>query len=358
MILLRFSIVISLVLLVRVSAFGQELVSLYYNDSWQLTISKEATFVRQAEVTFHGDSLVWNGQFTDSTIEGKLLREGTYRNNLKQGLFKFYHDNTVLESTGEYTDDRRVDEWKYYNDYGGIKQLVIFNGDDFTIKEFFDNKDKLLVSEGTGNWKLFVPFGNKVVSLDAYFSHGQRSGKWVYRYSPGGKILVEEYSEGGEVLEGIDYQKKGNPTYQKTKLTSSLFEIPSILRAEQLVTDHHFYGPDAIRYIKGIGPRTVEHPGLVPTYTGGIEEFYNYVLQNYRYPESAFAKRLEGQVIIDFLIDDQGNTSNFRVMRGISQELNAEAVRLISSTEGWVPAEYNGQTVNARKSVPITFKLK
>lgn len=357
MIFLRLSLVISFILLVRVSAFGQELVSLYYNESWQLTIEKGATFVRKAEVTFHRDSLVWNGPFTDSTVDGKLLRQGTYRNNLKQGLFKFYHDNTVLESTGEYVDNRRVEEWKYYNDHGGMKQLVVFNGEDFVIKEFFDTRDKQLVSGGTGNWKLFVPFGNRVVSLDAYFSEGKRSGKWVYRYSPGGKILVEEYGEDGELLEGIDYKKKGNPDYKETKLTSALFEVPGILSAEQLVTDDHFYGPDAIRYIKGIEPKTVEHPGLVPTYQGGIEEFYIYVLNNYRYPESAFEERLEGQVIIDFMIDDQGNTSNFRVMRGISQELNAEAVRLISSTEGWVPAEHKGQPVNARKSVPITFKL-
>ncbi len=340
-----------------IRSLAQESVKIYYNDSWQVTIKKDAAYVREAQVTFEDQTLVWNGTFTDSAIDGRLIRSGTYRNNQKQGLFEFYHENTVLESSGRYDNDQRVGEWEYYNDHGGIKQVVVFDGEEFSVQEFIDTRDKQLVSEGTGNWKLFVPFGDRVVSLDAYFSQGRRSGKWVYRYSPGGKILAEEYDDDGKLIEGVDYEKKGNPTYQETKLTATLFEIPNLLRAEQLRTDDHFYGPDVIRYIQGIGPETVEHPGLVPTYQGGIEEFYNYVLQNYRYPESAFAEGLEGQVIIDFMIDSQGSPSDYRVMRGISQELNAEAVRLISSTDGWIPAEYNGRPVNARKSVPITFKI-
>lgn len=341
--------------LLAVSA--QEAKTLYFNESWQLTIRKDAAYIREAAVIFEGDSLVWDGDFTDKTIKGELLREGSYRNNVKQGIYKFYHDNGVLESTGQYVDGQRVGEWTYYNDHGGIKQEVVFDGQDFSINEFYDTRDKQLVVAGTGNWKLYVPFGDRVVSLDASFTDGQRSGKWVYRYSPGGKILVEEYDQQGNLIEGIDYEKKGNPTYNQTKLTASLFEVPSLIRAEQLVTDDHFYGPDVIRYIRGIAPKTVDYTGLKPTYRGGIEEFYNYVFQNYRYPESAFEQRLEGQVIIDFLVDDEGRTSDFRVMRGISQALNAEAVRLISSTDGWIPPQHDGKPVSSRMSIPITFKL-
>jgi TonB family protein len=357
MIATRLILSIYCIFIASLHATAQELTTLYYNESWQLTIKREAIYKRQAAVKFRGDSLIWDGEFTDRTMDDRILREGAYRNNVKQGLFKFYHENGVLESTGEYLNGQRAGEWRYYNDHGGTKQVVVFEGREFSVLEFFDTRDKQLVSEGTGNWKLFVPFGDRVVSLDAYFTSGKRSGKWVYRYSPGGKILMEEYDDTGNLIEGVDYEKKGNPTYLKTKLTAGLFEVPSVLSAERLFTDDHFYGPDAIRYVRGIVPKTVEHTGLKPSYRDGIEEFYNYVLQNYRYPESAFNERLEGQVIIDFLIDAQGNTLDFRVMRGISQELNAEAVRLISSTDGWIPADDQGQPVSSRMSVPITFKV-
>lgn len=339
-------------------AWAQELATLYYDQDWRLTIKNEAAYIRHAEVSFVADSLIWEGDFTDDTVDGRRIHEGTYRNHMKHGTFKYYHENGLLESTGAYQMGRRTCEWLYYNDHGGIKQRVEFTGEHFSIKEFYDTRGKQLVAEGTGNWRLSVPFGDRAVTLDAYFDAGRRSGRWVYRYSPGGKILVEEYDEEGLLITGIDYAKKGNPTYQQTRLTAALFEVPGVQSAERLYTDHHFYGPDAIRYIRGISPVTVEYTGLKPSYRNGIEEFYNYVLQNYRYPESAFRARLEGQVIIDFLVDREGKTSDFRVMRGISQALNAEAVRLISSTDGWVPAQYEGAPVRARMSVPITFRVK
>ncbi|GEM_PF-6008062 len=350
--------VLILVSIFSTTSLAQVSVRIHYNASWQITIERDASFIRNTEVVFQGDSLIWDGVFTDSTVDGRLVREGTYRNGEKHGHFKFYHDNTVLESSGEYVDGRRIGKWNYYNDHGGIKQVVIFSGEDFSVQEFYDTRNKRLVSEGSGNWRLSVPFGDKVVMLNAYFTNGKRSGKWVYRYSPGGKILTEEYGDEGSFLNGIDHEKKGNPTYAETKLKATLFEVPDLLRMERLEASEYFHGPDAVQYIRGIEPQEVDHPGLKPSYRDGIEEFYEYVLKNYRYPETAYRDRLEGQVIIDFLVDMDGSTSDFRVMRGISQELNAEAVRLISSTDGWVPAEYKDQSVQSRISVPITFKVK
>ena len=222
--------------LCAITSLAQKPVTIYYNLLWQITIEKDASFIRIAEVVFLGDSLIWDGIFTDSTVDGRLVREGTYRNSEKHGHFKFYHDNTVLESSGEYMDGRRIGKWNYYNDHGGIRQVVVFSDEDFSVQEFYDTRNKRLVSEGSGNWKLSVPFGDRVVMLNAYFTNGKRSGKWVYRYSPGSKILTEEYDDDGSFLYGIDHEKKGNPAYTETKLKAFLFEVPDLLSMERLAT--------------------------------------------------------------------------------------------------------------------------
>ncbi len=336
---------------------AQQSVTIFYDSAWLITREADAVFKRTAVVDFSGDSLIFNGPFKDVAMDGTIRAEGQYMKGKKEGEFSFYHPNGVLEVKGTYADDRQIGTWKYYNEFGGDKQTIEINGEDFIVQEFYNEKDKLLVQNGTGNWKLFAPLGNQYALLDAYFDNGKRVDTWNFRYYQGSRIFREEYDENGNFLEGIDYRGRGKSTYTKTQFTSSLFEIPSIKKMEKLLADEHFYGADAIQYIKGIPPVAVTHDGLKPTYKGGIEAFYNYVLQNYRYPEEAYQQKLEGQVIVNFHLSAEGYPSDFRILRGISQALNAEAVRLIKNAPGWQQATYNNQPVSSRMTIPINFRV-
>lgn len=187
----RISLTCTFVILAVLHLLGQEQVTIYYDSLWRITRASDAVYKRAAEVTFKGDSLVFDGEFSDMLLDGTIRAEGQYVKGNKVGRFSFYHPNGVLEVTGKYEKNEQIGLWEYYNDHGGDKQTIIINGDEFVVEEFYDEKGKKLVQEGTGNWRLLAPVGDQYALLDAYFEAGNRVDTWNFRYYKGSRIFRE-----------------------------------------------------------------------------------------------------------------------------------------------------------------------
>lgn len=98
----------------------------------------------------------------------------------------------------------------------------------------------------------------------------------------------------------------------------------------------------------------VEHE---PEYPGGMMKFYQYINENLKYPEKAKDRSIAGRVIIGFIVEKDGSFSDIVINRGLSRECDAEAVRLLKSTEKWNPGVQNGHIVRVMYNVIITFKI-
>lgn len=98
----------------------------------------------------------------------------------------------------------------------------------------------------------------------------------------------------------------------------------------------------------------VEHE---PEYPGGMMKFYQYVQENLKYPEKAKDRGTEGRVILGFIVEKDGSFSDIVINSGLSRECDAEAVRLLKSTEKWNPGVQNGHIVRVMYNVIITFKI-
>jgi len=94
-----------------------------------------------------------------------------------------------------------------------------------------------------------------------------------------------------------------------------------------------------------------------PQFPGGINKFFQYILQNIRYPEEARKNGIEGRVFITLVVEKDGSLSNIHVVRGISKELDAEAVRVLKSCPKWNPGIQNEHPVRVEYTMPITFSL-
>jgi len=73
--------------------------------------------------------------------------------------------------------------------------------------------------------------------------------------------------------------------------------------------------------------------------------------------EAAKEKGIQGRVILRFCINADGSVDRISVIRGVSPELDAEAVRVIKSLPAWQPGKQGGKPVNVWYSVPVTFQL-
>ena len=89
----------------------------------------------------------------------------------------------------------------------------------------------------------------------------------------------------------------------------------------------------------------------------GMQEYYSYVAKNLRYPEAARKLGIEGRVFIEFIVTKEGRVVNARCIRGIGDLCDSEAVRVISNSPDWIPGKQDGENVNVKMILPITFKL-
>lgn len=94
-----------------------------------------------------------------------------------------------------------------------------------------------------------------------------------------------------------------------------------------------------------------------PEYPGGIDALYKYLVTNAHYPENARQHGIQGTVYITFIIERDGSISNVKVLRSPSDELSAEAVRLVKAMARWKPGKQNGKPVRVQFNLPINFSL-
>ena len=83
-----------------------------------------------------------------------------------------------------------------------------------------------------------------------------------------------------------------------------------------------------------------------------------WVYQYLKYPESAVVNGIQGRVTVGFIIDKDGKVTDVRVIKGVSDELDAEAVKVVSASPKWKPGKVNGNKVRTSISIPIEFKLE
>jgi TonB family protein len=95
----------------------------------------------------------------------------------------------------------------------------------------------------------------------------------------------------------------------------------------------------------------------VPEFPGGLQSFGTYLARNIRYPANARDQGIQGKVIISFIVERDGSLSDVHVTRGIADEMDKEALRVIMASPKWSPGIQNGRLVRVAYSVPISFTL-
>ncbi|HXD79113.1 MAG TPA: TonB family protein [Puia sp.] len=94
-------------------------------------------------------------------------------------------------------------------------------------------------------------------------------------------------------------------------------------------------------------------------FPGGAQAWLRYLNKNLRYPDDAVNNEIQGTVVVQFIVDKEGNVSDVQAISGPDQGgLREEAVRVIKKSGKWTPAVQNGRQVKSYKKQPIVFKLE
>ena len=95
----------------------------------------------------------------------------------------------------------------------------------------------------------------------------------------------------------------------------------------------------------------------MPNFPGGQGELMKFLRNNVKYPAEAQKKKIEGRVIVTFVVNKKGRIIDPTVERSAHPLLDAEALRVIKRMPKWKPGRVNGEPVNVKYRLPITFKF-
>ena len=96
----------------------------------------------------------------------------------------------------------------------------------------------------------------------------------------------------------------------------------------------------------------------MPSFPGGMKECMMFLAKNIKYPVEAQKARIEGRVIVQFVVDKDGSIIDSKVVRGVSPEIDAEALRVLGVMPKWNPGKQRGKAVAVKYTLPMMFRLQ
>lgn len=312
----------------------------------------------------------FTGKVEDYTLSDQLLMSGTYtENGSKTGRFISYYPSGKLQSEGSFVNNLRDGIWKYYYENGNIEHEVNFTPTSFTPINAYDSTGQKILSEGTGKWhfeyKWFKVFDSFIV--EGNYIDGKKEGEWickVYNTLFYREIYKRDNFIKGEVRQDGQLLELSEPVNNKAMLPYK-FEITETLTYTASVSkkDYPFLGflpdekPASADSLDQASDKQVfyaveEHA----EFPGGTAAMFKFIMKNLKYPKDAWAKGIEGKVFVKFIVDKEGNVSNVEIMKGLSPSTDKEAIRLVSSFPKWSPGRQNGRAVKSQFILPIPFR--
>ena len=128
------------------------------------------------------------------------------------------------------------------------------------------------------------------------------------------------------------------------------FANPTTETADEVVVVA-YYEPEASQDV-------YESVEQMPQYPGGQEEMMKFLSQNIQYPINAAKNNVEGRVIVQFVVEKDGQIGEIKIARSVAPELDAEAIRVIKSMPKFIPGRQDGKPVAVWYSIPLVFKLQ
>lgn len=93
-----------------------------------------------------------------------------------------------------------------------------------------------------------------------------------------------------------------------------------------------------------------------PEFKGGIEKMYQYITDNFVYPEEAQKRSVNGKMEVEFTVEKSGDITYVGILKGLDYSIDEEVLRLLKAMPRWTPATKNGVPVRYKVSMPITIR--
>lgn len=339
---------------ISVNISAQDTLTIYLDFNYMKSDEEDAHIKRTA---IFCDSII---QIKDHTFYGKEIKHIVYKSldpAIMHGKAEFYYPPGRLYAHGFYKDNQLSGEWNYFV-YDSIEKRISVNYD---IPKYFNDEeiltrirrigrrtriDEKIVSDSLKDFlekNIIIPG----IMAESYF-HQLVSVDIVL--DTDGKIKFSElrnpyFPELDREIARVTSQFISPQSPEHPVVLSVLFELKKKFYKPFLTVSHKD------------DPEDADNLDELPFFPGGYENLMRYVAQTITYPQAAREKSVQGTVFVTFIVEKDGNLSNIEILRGVSDELDREALRIISSMPAWIPGKADNKTVRVRFNLPIRFIL-
>lgn len=101
----------------------------------------------------------------------------------------------------------------------------------------------------------------------------------------------------------------------------------------------------------------VEDPDEAAEFKGGMAGLQTFFLSEIEYPKKSMEKKTEGTVFVEAVITEEGKVTKIKVLRGVDEYIDAEAIRVFKAMPDWIPAKKDDKAVATIIRLPLNFVL-
>ena len=94
---------------------------------------------------------------------------------------------------------------------------------------------------------------------------------------------------------------------------------------------------------------------MKPEFPGGIEEFYKFVNNNFKFPDEETGTKGK-KVYATFIVEKDGSLTDIKILRDAGYGTGVETIRVLKNSPKWISGQQNGKKVRVLYSIPITMK--
>ena len=123
------------------------------------------------------------------------------------------------------------------------------------------------------------------------------------------------------------------------------------------------YGPNRTTLTAAAAPtvskssKVYEVVEEMPSFPGGKPAIAAYIAKTVKYPGPCLDNKIQGRVVCRFTVTKEGTVKDIVVTKSVDPLLDKEAIRVISLMPRWIPGKHNGARVDAKYTLPVTFRL-
>jgi hypothetical protein len=277
--------------------------TIFYDSVWR-EVDDPSTAV------FHRNGLRdslgrWQGRVTDFYRDGRIQMKGSYKDDLRSGIFIYYSERGTYESAGRYDNERGVGKWERFH-WNGVLKEEIYYGDGGFTRNTWDSLGRPQVINGTG--RSITWYDNGKIREEGDYINGKRDGYWR------------------------GYYNDGTPYYE------DFYNDNRLIRGAAITKENKRYVYDELS----------EYP--LPE--GGMGAFRKYLIWNLN--KKAITK--EGVVKVIFNVGVDGSRWDYKILQSTCAECNEEALRVVKEGPNWNPGVLHGHIkIQGQGYVEIPF---